>query len=248
MKPCRMINKIYWIFPAAALALAAAAYPFLPEQLVSYWGMDDGADASWHKAFLFAIPALLAFCAFVFTWLPTRRTSRQNRERFQKEAGILIDIRIVLAVEILIILFWPGICGGWQADCLFMLRRGSGCCGVFSAQTFLPRQESPGRSGPAVRKASPADCPAGMDGRRDSIYDGRTDPRLGRCCSSCCGFGSDAGCAGDRFCSLRPAETVIFLFPGLRFFRNLCIIKTGNVPLVGILVFRERGAVPCIRI
>ena len=45
MKPCRMINKIYWIFPAAALALAAAAYPFLPEQLVSYWGMDDGADA-----------------------------------------------------------------------------------------------------------------------------------------------------------------------------------------------------------
>ncbi len=142
MKPCRMINKIYWIFPAAALALAAAAYPFLPEQLVSYWGMDDGADASWHKAFLFAIPALLAFCAFVFTWLPTRRTSRQNRERFQKEAGILrvLFFLVILAVEILIILFGLGYAvDGKQIACL--------CCGaaVVVAGYFLPKLSSRGK-------------------------------------------------------------------------------------------------------
>ena len=106
----KMVNKIFWVFPAVGMAIAAVAYPFLPQQLVTGWDSSGQPDQTMHKAFLFVIPLVLAFCVFVFTWLPTRNSKGKNSAKLQKENPILqvLFFLILLGAEIITIVYGLG--------------------------------------------------------------------------------------------------------------------------------------------
>ncbi|MCI9575211.1 MAG: DUF1648 domain-containing protein [Clostridiales bacterium] len=106
----KMVNKIFWVFPAVGMVVAAVAYPFLPQQLVTHWDFSGQPDQTMHKAFLFVIPLVLAFCVFVFTWLPARDPKGKNYAKFQKENTILqvLFFLILLGAEIITIVYGLG--------------------------------------------------------------------------------------------------------------------------------------------
>ena len=92
----KMVNKIFWVFPAVGMVIAAVAYPFLPQQLVTRWDSSGQPDQTMHKAFLFVIPLVLAFCVFVFTWLPTRASKGKNSARFWEKENPILQVLFFL--------------------------------------------------------------------------------------------------------------------------------------------------------
>ena len=77
-KRSKLVNKIYWVFPAVGLLMAGISYPFLPERIVTHWDFSGQPDQTLHKIFLFVVPLVLGFCVFVFTWLPARQAKQKK--------------------------------------------------------------------------------------------------------------------------------------------------------------------------
>lgn len=87
-KRSKLVNKIYWVFPAVGLLMAGISYPFLPERIVTHWDFSGQPDQTLHKIFLFVVPLVLGFCVFVFTWLPARQ-AKQKKESPVRETMLL---------------------------------------------------------------------------------------------------------------------------------------------------------------
>lgn len=95
-KAASFVNKIYWVFPIAGLLMAAVSYPFLPEKIVTHWDFSGQPDQSLHKIFLFVIPLVLAFCVFVFTWLPAHSKQKKGQQPARESTILQVVFFLIL--------------------------------------------------------------------------------------------------------------------------------------------------------
>ncbi len=120
----KFVHKIYWVFPAVGFFMAAVSYPFLPEKIVTHWDFSGTPDQTIHKAFLFVIPLVLAFCVFVFTWLPAH-SKQKNAQQSGRETTVLhvVFFLILLLAETITIAYALGF--GRNVKLMFCLAIGT---------------------------------------------------------------------------------------------------------------------------
>lgn len=106
----QFVHKIYWVFPAVGFLMAGISYPFLPEKIATHWDVSGAPDQFLHKVFLFVIPLVLAFCVFVFTWLPAH-SKQKNEPASKREMAILqvVFFLMILLAETVTIAYALGV-------------------------------------------------------------------------------------------------------------------------------------------
>ena len=106
-----MANKItlaMLALVALAIIASAAAYSYLPEKIVSHWGIDGQPDSTMDKATaLVLIPAIAIFIFVLYLIIPKIDPMKGNIKKFEMQYGLLFGLLLffMLYVNVLTIVW-----------------------------------------------------------------------------------------------------------------------------------------------
>lgn len=108
MKKINSEKALSWILIYSGFVFAIAFYAFLPDTMVSHWGMEGEPNGYASKnLMLFLLPALGLFLYLLFLFLPKADPMKENFKHFEKEYNlfILFFVAFMFYLEFLVLLW-----------------------------------------------------------------------------------------------------------------------------------------------
>ena len=103
---------LMWLFSLLPFLLVALAWPHLPEQVPTHWGLNGRVDAYSSPATLWLLCAIAPLLSLGMQFLPRLDPKRENYEKFQSRYdlfGPMVPLLLLVCVAVTLSeSLWPG--------------------------------------------------------------------------------------------------------------------------------------------